>query len=173
MKKFFLLAFGFVLASCAPISFQPGSATNPIETSLLEPASIEQNSEVYVVTSASPWIFSRSQADDALDSLTDRSNPQKGQKYSTSVYWVRALDVDTFPGITVELVNQRATREVTDVGRTTFSIADRLELIFKVKVASTTNLGRALTLVRLVNTSDPTKKGIATLSLNIVKPQIK
>jgi hypothetical protein len=173
MKKIFLLALSFTLASCAPISFQPGSASNPFKVSLFEPASAEQNSEIHVVTQAMTGMFTRTQADDDLDAATNAVNPQVGQKHSTNVFWLRINDVKVPTGVSIELVNQRASREITDVGRTTFSFVDRLELYFKVKVASTTNPGRSIAVVDLINVSDPSRKGFATIPLQIVKPQVK
>jgi hypothetical protein len=169
-KRNFVVLFSVLLASCSGLSFKPGSATNPLKSSVGSPPAVEQNSEVFISTSGPLTAVSLSQRDEALEDSVSSVNPVVGNKGSKSVYWVKVKDVIAEPGITVELSNQTATREIIEVGKTSYRFRDDLELNFKVKVASNVPVGKQFILVRMVNISDGSKVGVANLAFDIVKP---
>jgi hypothetical protein len=169
-KRNIAILLSALLASCSGLSFKPGSATNPLKSSITSPPAVEQNSEVFITTSGPLSAVSLTQRDDALDDSVSSVNPTVGSKGSKSVYWIKVSSITAEPGITAELSNQTATREITEVGKTTYRIRDDLELSFKVKVASNVPVGNQFVLVKMVNVNDGSKVGTASLAFKVVKP---
>jgi hypothetical protein len=163
-----LLVLSLLFAACSPASFGPGSRSNPLRSSISEIAKVSQNAETFVVTNGPISAISRSQADKALDPVTNNRNPTKGQKFSADVFWFRVNKVTTAPGIEVGLVAQTANREVTDVGTTTFSIRDSVDLVFSLKVASSVAPGRYPVIVELTNVDNASSIGLVLMSVEVV-----
>jgi hypothetical protein len=163
-----LLVFSLVFVACSPAAFGPGSRANPLRSSITEAAKTPQNAETFIITNGGLFGISRTQADKALDPVTDSRNPQKGQKFTAEVSWFRTGRITTVTGIEVKLVAQTAVREVTDVGTTTFSIRDSVDLVFSVKVPATVPAGKYPILVEMINTESASNLSLAFLSIEVV-----
>lgn len=168
-----MLGLLLLFVACSPASFGPGSRANPLRTSIAQSAKAPQNAETFVVTGGPMGIISRSQADKALDPVTNNRNPQKGQKFTADVFWFRVGKVTTIPGITVSLVSQTATREITDVGATTYSLRDTVDLVFSVKVDSSVKVDDYPVLVELSNVDSPSAVSLAFLNIDVVAPSVQ
>jgi hypothetical protein len=163
-----LLVLSLFFVACSPASFGPGSRSNPLRTSISEVAKLPQNAETFIVTSGPMGLITRNQADKALDVLTNNRNPSKGQRVTADVFWFRQGKVTTAPGIDVTLVAQTAAREITDVGATTFSIRDSVDLVFSAKVSASVPVGRYPIIVELSNVDNSSSIGAIFMSIEVL-----
>jgi hypothetical protein len=160
----------FLMASCTLGAFGPGTRGNPIRSSFREFAKVVQNAETFLITDGPIRAATRTQADKALSSLIPSGRPTQGQKFSADVFWFKTGEISTAPGIEVKLMSQKATREVGEVGVTSFGIIDSVELVFGVKVASNVPVGKYPIIVDLTNVDDSTRTGAALMSIEVVVP---
>ena len=158
-----------LMASCTPGAFGPGTRGNPIRVTFLKSVNVPQNSEIFLATDGPIRSATRTQADKALNSGIS-GRPVQGQKFSADVFWFKTGKITTAPGIEVTLVSQKATREVGEVGVTSYGIIDSLELVFGVKVPSNVPVGEYPVLVELINVDDSSKTGVAFMSIAVVAP---
>lgn len=163
------LLLSLFAVSCAPGAFGPGSRANPVRNSIEDITEIPQNSEIFLLINGPMRLITRKQADQALDALTPSTRPQTGQKFKADVVWFRVKNVLAPKGTDVILVRQTAIREVGEVGTTSFSIFDSVELVFSVKAASNVVVGPYPILVELVNVDNPQSTGMVTMFVS-VKP---
>ena len=161
------LLLSLFAVSCAPGAFGPGSRANPVRSSFDEIVEIRQNSEVFVLVNGPIRLATRKQADQALDSLTSAVRPQTGQKFKADVVWFRVQNVLAPMGTEVILVRQTAIREVGEVGTSSFSIFDSVELVFSVKVASNVPVGSFPISVELVNVDNVQGTGVVTMFVSV------
>ena len=161
------LLLSLFAVSCAPGAFGPGSRANPVRSSFDEIVEIRQNSEVFVLVNGPIRLATRKQADQALDSLTSAVRPQTGQKFKADVVWFRVQNVLAPKGTEVILVRQTAIREVGEVGTSSFSIFDSVELVFSVKVASNVPVGSFPISVELVNVDNVQGTGVVTMFVSV------
>ena len=155
--------------SCAPGAFGPGSRANPIRNSIGDITEIRQNSEVFLLVDGPMRLITRKQADQALDALTPNTKPQTGQKFKADVVWFRVKNVLAPKGTDVTLVRQTAIREVGEVGTSSFSIFDSVELVFSVKASSNVLVGPYPISVELTNVDNAQNTGAVTMFVS-VKP---
>jgi hypothetical protein len=140
MKK---LVFGIVmfcgalLTGCAP-SVVGGSAFNPIKTDIDKPAVVTAGSTWYVkvddlLTILAVDLKVRDQDMDGL--FQSRSDISVGNKKEKNVNWVALEDKLLLQeGWGMELVSQVGTREIAEVGTTSYQFRDHLDLIFAIRV---------------------------------------
>jgi hypothetical protein len=162
----------FFVSACTPGAFGPGTRGNPIRSTIIKVAKIPQNSEIFLLTDGPIRSATRTQADKALDPLTPSGRPVQGQKFSADVFWFKTGKITTAPGIEVTLVAQKATREIGEVGNTSYGIIDTLELVFGVKVPSNVPVGDYPVLVELINVDDASRTGAAFMSIQVVAPTL-
>ena len=163
------LLLSLFAVSCAPGAFGPGSRASPIRNSIEDITEIRQNSEVFLLVNGPIRLATRKQADQALDPLTSTIRPQTGQKFKADVVWFRVKNVLAPKGTEVILVRQTAIREVGEVGTTSFSIFDSVELVFSVKVASNVPVSSFPISVELINVDNVQGTGAVTMFVR-VKP---
>ena len=156
--------------SCAPGAFGPGSRANPLRVSVTDAATVPQNSEKFFITSGPIRAISNKIRDEALAGLTSYTNPKQGDKVSADVFWFRVDKAATVQGVEVTLVRQTATREVGDVGSSTFSILDSVDLVIGIKVPSNTPVGSYPVSVSLLNSSTGASAGTLFLTLVVTAP---
>jgi hypothetical protein len=161
------LLLSLFAVSCAPGAFGPGTRGNPIRNSIAEVTQVRQNSETFLVTRGPIRLITRRQADEALDSVTPRTKPQAGEKFNTDVFWLRVKNVLAPSGIEVNLVRQTAVREIEEVGVTSYSFADSIDLVFSVKVPANAPVGSFPISVELVSVANPLSTGAAIMFVTV------
>lgn len=164
------LLLSLLAVSCAPGAFGPGTRGNPVRLSFNDAATVPQNSERFFVITGPIRAISNKLRDEALGGLTSYTNPKQGEKASTDVFWFRVDKVSTVKGVEVGLVRQTATREIGEVGTTTFSILDSVDLVFAIKVPSSVAVGTYPVSIALLNSSTNVSAGTALVTLTVTAP---
>ncbi len=183
MKK---LAFGIVmfcgalLTGCAP-SILGESAFNPIITTEVQPAIVTPGSVLYIKNQDSGAIalIDRRTRDAELSKLYSMPGDLRvGNVKFAPVYWVSADDWIAPPGWGFELVSQTAAREVLEAGKpeslgpgygslVLYTLQDRLDLVFAVRVPKDAELGEQSIVARVVSKSDKTLNTFVELFVKV------
>jgi hypothetical protein len=140
MKKLIVgivMLCGAFLTGCAP-SVVGGSAFNPIKTNLDTPAVVTAGSTWYVKVDDLRTILAvdlKVRDQDLEGSFQSQSDISVGNKREKNVNWVALEDKLLLQeGWGVELVSQVGSREISEVGTTSYGFRDHLDLVFAIRV---------------------------------------
>jgi hypothetical protein len=176
MKKLIVgivMLFGALLTGCAP-SVLGGSAFNPIKTDLKTPAVVTAGSTWYVKVEdplAVSAVDLKTQDQDLEGLFQTRNDISVGNKREKNVNWVALEDTLLLQeGWGVELVSQIGSREIAEVGTTSYQFYDHLDLIFAIRIPASAE-PREYTVLTSIRALSGAKKAIPVIFSVKVEPK--